>query len=56
VLFVLLQSVCEGAGVPAELSLPPEVRTFVLYVLLCNMVLLSVMKEKGGKNGLPIRL
>lgn len=39
---------------PAGFTLPPEVRTFVLYLLLCNIVLLAVMK--GGKNGLPIWL
>lgn len=38
---------------PAGLTPPPEVRTFVLYLLLCNIVLLSVMKRRGrgGRTG-----
>lgn len=40
---------------PAALTPPPEVSTFVLYLLLCNSVLLSVMKGEE-KNGLPIWL
>lgn len=48
---------CKRADIPAEFRLPQEVRTFVLHLLLCNMVLPESSDEvKGEKNCLPMRL